>query len=159
MYCSTIFFRKLPFLKKHPLARTQNFKTPLSEKKSSRKGGGICVWGPILVNGSVIMKGCAAEIYVLLKSKNANYTKIRGLHARCSRLPFFGKRMVNGRGRIGVKMVGGASRGARAAFGVYGRGNLREGPLLFWAGGGIFARDREDPAPTVGAYAAIPRRG
>ena len=74
------------------------------------------------------MKGCAAEIYVLLKSKNANYTKIRGLHARCSRLPFFGKRMVNGRGRIGVKMVGGASRGARAAFGVYGRGNLREGP-------------------------------
>ena len=142
------------------------------------------MWGPILVNGSVIMKGCAAEIYVLLKSKNANYTKIRGLHARCSRLPFFGKRMVNGRGRIGVKMVGGAPRGARAAFGVYGRGdlrgeplplgggrgifaargwrgrgNLREGPLLFWAGGGIFARDREDPAPTVGAYAAIPRRG
>ena len=101
--------------------------------------GGICVRGPILVNGSVIVKGCVSEIYVLLKSKNANYTKIRGLHARCSRLPFFGKRMVNGRGRIGVKMVGGAPRGARAAFGVYGRGDLRGELLPFGGWRGIFA--------------------
>ena len=41
--------------------------------------------------------------------------------------------------------LGGAARGG-------GGGSSR---CVFYAGGGIFARDREDPAPTVGADAAI----
>ena len=59
------------------------------------------------------------------------------------------------RGRVYREAVGGGERGEPLISTRAGESSR----CAFGAGGGIFARDREDPAPTVGANAAIPRRG